>query len=63
MNDDEIKRKIAKVIIASRKTLDPNFRAYWKATAKVLATKYNVSLSEIENSPEYYNEIKTRSYH
>lgn len=62
MADDEIKRKIAKVIIASRKTLDPNFRAFWKNTAKTLAATHNVNLSEIENTPEYYIEIETRSY-
>jgi hypothetical protein len=62
MSDNEIKRKIAKVIIASRRTLDPNFCAYWKDTAKHMATKYNISLSEIEKSPEYYSETKTRSY-
>lgn len=63
MNDNEIKRKIAKVVIASRKTLNPSFKAYWKDTAKTLATKYNVSLTEIEKCPEYYNETKARSYH
>ena len=63
MNDNEIKRKIAKVVIASRRTLNPSFKAYWKDTAKALATKYNVSLTEIENCPEYYNETKARSYH
>jgi len=63
MNDSEIRRKIAKVVIASRRTLNPSFKAYWKDTAKALATKYNVSLTEIEKCPEYYNEIKARSYH
>ena len=63
MNDSEIRRKIAKVVIASRKTLDPSFKAYWKDTAKALATKYNVSLTEIEKCPEYYNEIKVGRYH
>jgi hypothetical protein len=63
MNDSEIKRKISKIVIASKRTLDPSFRQYWKDTATSLSTKYNVSLSEIENSSEYRNEIKTRSYY
>jgi hypothetical protein len=61
--DSEIKRKISKIVIASKRTLDPSFRQYWKDTATSLSTKYNVSLSEIENSSEYRNEIKTRSYY
>jgi hypothetical protein len=61
--DSEIKRKISKIVIASKITLDPSFRQYWKDTATSLSTKYNVSLSEIENSSEYRNEIKTRSYY
>jgi len=63
MNDDEIKRKIAKVVLASRRTLNPSFKAYWKDTAKAMATKYNVSLTEIEKCPEYYNEVKASRYH
>jgi hypothetical protein len=61
--DSEIKRKISKIVIASKRTLDPSFRQYWKNTANSLVTKYNVSISEIENSPEYHNEIKTSSYY
>jgi hypothetical protein len=61
--NSDIKRKIAKIVIASKRTLDPSFRQYWKDTATSLSTKYNVSLSEIENSSEYRNEIKTRSYY
>ena len=63
MSNDDVKRKIAKVVIASRKTLDPTFKAYWKNTAKTLATKYDVNLSEIEKCPEYYNETKAGRYH
>lgn len=63
MSEEDYKRKIAKVVIASRRTLDPSFRAYWKDTAKALATKYNVNLSEIEKCPEYYNEIEVSRYH
>ena len=32
MNESEMKRKIAKVVIASRKSLDPTFKLYWKNT-------------------------------
>lgn len=63
MNESDVKRKIAKVVIAGRKSLDPSFRMYWKNTAKTLATKYNVSLSEIEKCPEYYNEVKVGRIH
>jgi len=63
MSADDVKRKIAKVVIASRTSMDPTFKTYWKNTAKVLATKYNVNLSEIEKCPEYYNETKTSRYH
>jgi len=63
MSTDDVKRRIAKVVIASRRTLDPSFRAYWKHTAETLATKYNVNLSEIEKCPEYYNETKASRYH
>lgn len=63
MSADDVKRKIAKVVIASRTTMDPTFKTYWKNTAKTLATKYNVNLSEIEKCPEYYNETKTSRYH
>ena len=63
MNESDVKRKIAKVVIASRKTLDPSFRMYWKNTAKTLATKYDVNLSEIEKCPEFYNEVKVSSLH
>ena len=63
MSEEDYKRKIAKVVIASRRTLDPSFKAYWKDTAKALATKYKVSLTEIEKCPEYYNEIKASRYH
>lgn len=63
MSEEDIKRKIAKVVIAGRRTLDPSFKAYWKNTAKILATKYSVNLSEIEKCPEYYNETKTSRHH
>lgn len=63
MNDVDVKRKIAKVVIARRKTLDPSFQSYWDTTAKSLATKYNVSLTEIEKSPEYYANVKVGSLH
>lgn len=63
MSEEDIKRKIAKVVLASRRTLNPSFRAYWKDTAKAMATKYNVNLSEIEKCPEYYDEAKTSRYH
>ena len=63
MSEDDIKRKIAKIVIAGRRTLDPSFRAYWKQTAKTMATKYNVSLTEIEKCPEYYNGTKASRYH
>ena len=63
MNESDVKRKIAKVVIASRKTMDPSFRAYWDDTAKSMASKYNVSLAEIERCPEFYNEVKVSSMH
>lgn len=63
MTDDDVKRKIAKVVIAKRKTIDPSFKSYWDTTAKNLATKYNVSLTEIEKSPEYYANVKASSIH
>jgi len=63
MSESDIKSKIAKVVIASRRTLDPSFRAYWKDAAKKMATRYNVSLTEIEKCPEYYYESKTSRYH
>ena len=63
MTDDDVKRKIAKVVIAKRKTIDPSFQSYWDTTAKNLATKYNVSLTEIEKSPEYYANVKASSLH
>jgi len=63
MTDDDVKRKIAKVIIAKRRALDPSFQSYWGVTAKNLATKYNVSLTEIEKSPEYYANVKASSIH
>lgn len=63
MNESDVKRKIAKVVIASRKTLDPSFKAYWDNTAKSMASKYNVSLAEIEKCPEFYNEVKVSSMH
>lgn len=58
-NTTDHMRKISKIVIASKRTIDPTFRAFWKNTAKSLATKYNVSLKEIEKSVEYstlYNE-------
>lgn len=63
MTDDDVKRKIAKVVIAKQKTIDPSFKSYWDTTAKNLATKYNVSLTEIEQSPEYYANVKASSIH
>lgn len=63
MNESDVKRKIAKVVIASRKSLDPSFKMYWKNTAKTLATKYDVNLSEIEKCPEFYNDSKVSSMH
>jgi hypothetical protein len=63
MNESDVKRKIAKVVIAGRKSLDPSFKMYWKNTAKTLATKYDVNLSEIEKCPEFYNESKVSSMH
>jgi len=63
MNESDYKRKIAKVILASKRSLNPSFRAYWKDTAKSLATKYNVNLSDIEKCPEYYDEAKISSHH
>lgn len=61
--DSEIKRKISKIVIASRRSLDPSFRQYWKDTAKKLATKHQISLSEIENSSEFNIEIKATRYY
>jgi hypothetical protein len=63
MSEEDYKRKIAKIVIAGRRTLDPTFKAYWNHTAKTLATKYKVSLSEIEKCPEYYNEVKVGRIH
>ena len=63
MNESDVKRKIAKVVIAGRKSLDPSFKMYWKNTAKTLATKYDVNLSEIEKCPEFYYEPKVSSMH
>lgn len=55
MSKEQARRKIANCIMASKRALDPSFRAYWKDTATKLATTHNVSLSEIEKSPEFYN--------
>jgi len=63
MTDEDVKRKIGKVVIASRNAIDPSFRSYWQNTAKTLATKYNVNLSEIENNLELYNESETSRLH
>tara|TARA_Y100000389_G_scaffold205007_1_gene261889 strand:- start:1470 stop:1715 length:246 start_codon:yes stop_codon:yes gene_type:complete len=63
MNESDVKRKIARVVIAGRKSLDPSFKMYWKNTAKTLATKYDVNLSEIEKCPEFYNGSKVSSMH
>ena len=61
--DSEIKRKISKIVIASKRTLDPSFRQYWKNTATKLATKHQINLSEIENSSEFNIEIKATRYY
>jgi ABC-type phosphate/phosphonate transport system substrate-binding protein len=63
MNDSEIKRKISKIVIASRRSLDPSFRQYWKDAATKLATKHQINLSEIENSSEFNIEIKATRYY
>jgi len=62
MSNDQAKRKIANCIMASKRALDPSFRAYWKDTASKLAKTYNVNLTEIEKSPEFYN-AKVGSLH
>ena len=62
MSKEQAQRKIANCIMASKRALDPSFRAYWKDTATKLANTYNVSLSEIEKSPEFYN-AKASSLH
>ena len=63
MTDDDVKRKIAKVVIAKRKTIDPSFKSYWDNTAKSMASKYDVNLSEIENNLELYSETKISRIH
>ena len=63
MTDNDVKRKIAKVVIAKRNAMDPSFKYYWDTTAKSLASKYDVSLVEIEKAPEYYANVKTSSIH
>lgn len=63
MKENDVKRKIANCIVASRKTVNPSFKSYWQDTAGKLATKYNVNISEIEKSPEFYNATKASSLH
>lgn len=63
MSDDDVKRKISRVIVAGKNALDPSFRTYWQNTAKSMASKYNVNLSEIENNLELYSETKTGRIH
>lgn len=63
MDDTTVKRKIANCIVASRRTVNPSFRSYWQDTAVKMATKYNVNISEIEKSPEFYNATKISSLH
>ena len=63
MKKSDVERKVARMVMAGRRALDPSFRAYWKHSASKLATKYNVSLSEIEQCPEFYDESKVSSVH
>lgn len=63
MTDDDIKRKISKVVVAGRKAVDPSFRTYWQNTAKSMASKYNVNLSDIENNLELNSETKVDRLH
>lgn len=62
MSKDQAQRKIANCILASKRSMDPSFRAYWKDTAQKLATTHGVNLKEIEKSPEFYN-AKASSLH
>lgn len=62
MSIENIQRKIANCLLASKRTLNPEFRAYWMDTAKKLAKKYDVNLTEIEKHPEFYN-VKASSLH
>jgi len=62
MSKETVQRKIANCIMASKRALDPSFRAYWKDTASKLATQYNVNLEEIKKHPEFYN-AKASSMH
>ena len=44
MSEEDYKRKIAKVVIASRTTMDPTFKTYWKNT---FTPERNYSISTI----------------
>jgi len=63
MNDNDVKRKIAKVVVAGQRALDPSFKSFWNDKAQKLATKYNVNLSEIKQCPEFYNEVEISRIH
>jgi hypothetical protein len=61
---DQNTRRVVNCLNASRRTLDPSFRAYWKDTAKKLATKNSIDLKEITKNLELYNaEVETSSIH
>ena len=66
MSKESIQRKIANCVQAEKRALDPSFKAYWKNTAETLANKYadkyDISLDDIKQSPEFYN-AKASSFH
>lgn len=47
MSKDLAVKRILNCIKASRRTLNPQFYAYWLNTAQTLARKYNVNLGEV----------------
>jgi hypothetical protein len=55
--ESEIKTRISEFVLASRRTIDPMYNAYWKDKAKNMANSYNMNLQDIERSQEF-NDVK-----
>ena len=59
-------KRIVNCMVAEKRALHGEFKAYWKDSANKIAEKHDIDISTIRDRFElglYKDETKTRSYH
>ena len=58
-------QRVVNCLVAEKRALHGEFKAYWHQTANTLATKNNIDINDVRNNIEMYDasEIKNSSMH